>query len=1443
MRPALLTAVLALALTAPAQAAVTNVVPLDGAQNPIVGDTILDTTELWAYVTSATGGAICVHRAPAVGASCDEPGAWGKTPVPPMYAGFVPMVAGDLPPGNWVLLGTEAAGDEVTAVSGDFTVAPCTICGAGAVAKSLTFVQQSSALLNSIESACDMLGALSVLYRVKQVYDASKATYIAFAGVSGWGFGASLAITAGAAGVATFKAYEAPLPGPLGMIATGLCTAVGGLPLIPQTGFAWWVERWANDPPDPAYAMLVSPDFTDYSSVPGVPADGYTPERIKIDRMRALAKSSLTAFERYQAAEAASSKNFVHAQSRTLSEHLLRYGHSLTQVAKSLDAAAARVRAQYPAAADRTMPQADIDNATAFIDRVRADGFLATEVDQLHLIDVGDAAITRLRQDISEWDPSDLSGPVVIDQTLETTAGSMRDLAAASDAFARAAAVKAGRTNVAPVADFSWSSDTGLGPLNVAFADLSNSTDLDPVAVTWDFGDGVIATGSSKATVTHTYLTPGVYNAKVTVSDELATATKTRKVFVGRGNLTVRALTMPEEHGAGATPFAFSSAALGAFNLVHGGEKSADLAAGSYVVTQAADAGYRTQDITCDDHDSAQPSSTSKLGRSATVALEPGEDVTCTFRSLKNTPPVAAPDAVMAAGAGPTEFTQLLSNDSDANGDDLTITSHGTATSGTVACAATSCTYEPQTSQVTSDTFTYTVSDGQGGSATATVTVTVRPNQAPVAADDTATTSEDLTINRNLLTNDTDPDGDALQLADVRANVPAGLECAPTGLCYFTPRRDFSGQIVVTYRVTDGSASDTATMTLTVTPGNDAPVANADTATVPQGTSEIAVLGNDRDADGDPLTLTLQAAPGHGTAVCASQKCSYTPTAGYAGADSFTYRIADPSGAFAVGTVNLTVRGGPAARATATPPRGLAPQAVTFDARASVGAGPLRFAWNFGDGHTATGAVVSHRFETGGTSNVVLTVTDSQDRVDTQTIPVFVQAPDYTRLPFCSDATGAIDDRCPGFEPQSDVQLFRVPGTGKRELTFTIRARFGGAQSELAVFPVDDALGTLGSLAPGEAGWTRAAFDRAQLVFGVNTFPSAVPVQREFDGGSYLAFILVTSGTLTELRVRNPDLLPLTNPYALFSVLAANTDHVDHVLAYRRSGGSFTQFGFEDILNGGDFDYDDVVFEVTPGLSAIPPVTTSLEADAPSIAPGGQTGYTITARTSYPAVIPIAGVEQVLPAGFAYRPGTTSGATSADPQVDGRTLRWPGPLLLEPGDDLQLHVGVVAATNPGTYRSQARIDAEPHSSRGTGATAPVTVTVPEPEPPTSPPVVDPPPPLASPPPPPPPPPPAPPPKIQVAAVRFASLPAARGCVSRRRFRIRLRGPGKVKLKSARVLVNGKPVKTLRGSRITAPVNLVGLPKGRFKVTVILEAADGRRYRDDRQYRTCAGKRR
>ncbi|MGM3161912.1 Ig-like domain-containing protein, partial [Dickeya undicola] len=264
-----------------------------------------------------------------------------------------------------------------------------------------------------------------------------------------------------------------------------------------------------------------------------------------------------------------------------------------------------------------------------------------------------------------------------------------------------------------------------------------------------------------------------------------------------------------------------------------------------------------------------------------------GTTETTTVTIHINTPPVANPDT--ATTPEDTSVTvNVLANDTDADGNTLTVTS-ASAGHGTVVINANgTLTYTPAANYNGSDTITYKISDGLGASATGTVTVTVTPvNDAPVAANDTATTAEDTPVTVNVLANDSDVDGDTLTVTAASAGHGTVVINA-NGTLTYTPNANFNGTDTVTYTVSDGHGSTaTASVTVTVTPVNDAPVAANDTATTAEDTPvTVNVLANDSDVDGDTLTVTAASA-GHGTVVInANGTLTYTPAANYNGSDT-----------------------------------------------------------------------------------------------------------------------------------------------------------------------------------------------------------------------------------------------------------------------------------------------------------------------------------------------------------------------------------------------------------------------------------------------------------------------------------------------------------------------------------------------------------------------------
>ena len=275
-----------------------------------------------------------------------------------------------------------------------------------------------------------------------------------------------------------------------------------------------------------------------------------------------------------------------------------------------------------------------------------------------------------------------------------------------------------------------------------------------------------------------------------------------------------------------------------------------------------------------------------------------------------NDGPVAVDDAATTAEDTAVSVT-VLTNDSDLDGDTVSIASVTTPAHGTAVVEGLAVVYAPAANYNGPDSFTYTVGDGNGGSATATVTVTVTGvNDGPVAVDDAATTAEDTAVSVTVLSNDSDLDGDTLAVSSV--TVPAHGTAVVEGLAVlYTPALNYNGPDSFTYTVGDGNGgSATATVTVTVTGVNDGPVAVDDAATTAEDTAvSVTVLTNDSDLDGDTLAVSAVSTPAHGTAVVEGLAVVYTPALNYNGPDSFTYTVGDGNGGSATATVTVTVTG------------------------------------------------------------------------------------------------------------------------------------------------------------------------------------------------------------------------------------------------------------------------------------------------------------------------------------------------------------------------------------------------------------------------------------------------------------------------------------------------------------------------------------------------------
>ncbi len=287
-------------------------------------------------------------------------------------------------------------------------------------------------------------------------------------------------------------------------------------------------------------------------------------------------------------------------------------------------------------------------------------------------------------------------------------------------------------------------------------------------------------------------------------------------------------------------------------------------------------------------------------------------------------PPVTMADQA-STPQGASVLIDVLNNDT---GTALTLTGVTLPGSGTAVIQNNQVRYTPAAGFVGGDAFSYTVRDADGLTATGAVAVTVTAVTAPagpVAGADSATTAAGIPVLIDVLADDT---GTGLVLTAV-GQAADGVATIVGSQVLYTPAAGFSGADAFSYTVRDADGlTATGAVAVTVTAVTAGPVAGGASATTAAGTPVlIDVLARDT---GTGLVLTALGQAADGAATIQGSRVLYTPAAGFAGADAFTYTVADANGRTATGAVAVTVT------AVVTPPA--APVAGAASASTTAGA-------------------------------------------------------------------------------------------------------------------------------------------------------------------------------------------------------------------------------------------------------------------------------------------------------------------------------------------------------------------------------------------------------------------------------------------------------------------------------------------------------------------------
>jgi hypothetical protein len=227
----------------------------------------------------------------------------------------------------------------------------------------------------------------------------------------------------------------------------------------------------------------------------------------------------------------------------------------------------------------------------------------------------------------------------------------------------------------------------------------------------------------------------------------------------------------------------------------------------------------------------------------------------------------------------------------DLEGDALTFVVVTSPVHGSLSGTAPNLVFTPSPDYSGSDTFTFKVNDGSLDSAIATVGITISgANDEPTASALAITTPEDTAVAVSLV--GSDPDGDSLTFTVVDQPSHGVLSGAAPNLSY-TPSADFHGVDTFTFKTSDAvSDSLAASVAITVTPVNDAPVAVSQQLEAVAGIP-LPITLSATDVDGDAISLSVLTPPTRGVLSGQPPSLTYTANAGFSGTDSFTFAASD----------------------------------------------------------------------------------------------------------------------------------------------------------------------------------------------------------------------------------------------------------------------------------------------------------------------------------------------------------------------------------------------------------------------------------------------------------------------------------------------------------------------------------------------------------------------